>query len=56
MVPELTGDPGYPFTAGWRCVSCGEVMDPIIMANRQQSEARNEMQQVFVGAGSAQLN
>lgn len=28
---------------GWRCVICGEIVDPVILDNRQSSRAGQEM-------------
>ncbi len=53
MVPESTGD---PLTTGWRCVSCGEHIDPVILAHRVQNRAREEAQQLFARPGSPKLN
>jgi hypothetical protein len=33
----------------WRCVSCGERIDPVILAHRQLNLARAEDEQLFVG-------
>lgn len=42
----------------WRCVSCGERVDPVILAHRQVNHttdlAREEAEKVF--AGKARLN
>ena len=27
-------------SSGWRCVNCGAVLDPVILANRHQSSGR----------------
>ena len=35
MVGERFYGPGNPFW-GWRCVCCGEILDPIISENRNQ--------------------
>ncbi len=53
MVPEPTGD---PLTTGWRCVSCGERIDPVILAHRAQQGAHEEAQQLFAHPGSPKLN
>ena len=34
MVYEMFYGPGENFS-GWRCVSCGEVLDEVILKNRQ---------------------
>lgn len=33
MVPELSQD---RYMTGWRCVSCGDRIDPVILAHRAQ--------------------
>lgn len=33
MVPERMGEAD---SGGWRCVACGEVVDPVITAHRRQ--------------------
>ena len=33
MVNEKYYGAGFPFW-GWRCVSCGEILDPVIWENR----------------------
>jgi len=40
----------------WRCVSCGERIDPVILAHRQQNLARTEAEKLFVGHGKPRLN
>jgi hypothetical protein len=35
---------------GWRCVYCGEIVDPLILLNREGSKVSEE-QKVPVGAG-----
>jgi hypothetical protein len=37
---------------GWRCVFCGEVVDPLILLNRQREQHRHETREpVTVGRG-----
>jgi hypothetical protein len=40
MLPErfqdIKDDSGQISFYGWRCVSCGEILDPVIMRNRQR--------------------
>lgn len=38
----------------WRCVSCGERIDPVILAHRQKNLARAEAEKLF--AGTSRLN
>jgi hypothetical protein len=40
----------------WRCVSCGERIDPVILAHRQKALARGEAEKLFAGKGKARLN
>jgi hypothetical protein len=44
----------------WRCVSCGERVDPVILAHRAadrpKSLAREEAEKLFVGYGKSRLN
>lgn len=40
----------------WRCVSCGERIDPVILAHRQKELERVEAEKLFVGGGKARLN
>ncbi len=40
MLPErfqdIRDDSGQISFYGWRCVSCGEILDPVIVRNRQR--------------------
>jgi len=29
-------------TAAWRCVSCGEIIDPVVLANRHRQRSKTE--------------
>jgi hypothetical protein len=40
----------------WRCVSCGERVDPVILTHRQQNLARIEAEKLFVGHGKTRLD
>lgn len=45
----------------WRCVSCGERIDPVILAHRDahrssKNLAREEAEKFFVGHGKSRLN
>lgn len=40
----------------WRCVSCGERIDPVILAHRQKNLARAEAEKLFVGHAKRGLN
>jgi hypothetical protein len=33
----------------WRCVSCGERIDPVVLAHRRQNLARAEAEKLFAG-------
>jgi hypothetical protein len=47
MVPEQVHELG---SYNWRCVSCGERIDPVILAHRQKNFARAEAEKLFAGA------
>jgi len=32
---DLHDDTGSIFFRGWRCITCGEILDPVIANNRQ---------------------
>jgi hypothetical protein len=53
MVPEKVFEIG---SFNWRCVSCGERIDPVILAHRQKDLARVEAEKLFLGKGKARLN
>lgn len=40
----------------WRCVSCGERIDPVILSHRQKDLARPEAEKLFVGHGKLRLS
>jgi tRNA(Ile2) C34 agmatinyltransferase TiaS len=44
----------------WRCVSCGERIDPVILAHRQVHQpkdlARTAAERLFIGHGKSRLN
>ena len=40
----------------WRCVSCGERIDPVILTHRQKALPRVEAEKLFSGKGKARLN
>ena len=46
MVPEQVIEMG---SMDWRCVSCGERIDPVILAHREKNLARTEAEKLFVG-------
>lgn len=57
MVPEKVFELG---SFDWRCVSCGERVDPVILAHREahrpKSLAREEAEKLFGGHGKSRLN
>jgi len=53
MVPDLVLEIG---SVDWHCVSCGERIDPVILAHRKQDRARAEAENHFVGNGKSRLN
>jgi hypothetical protein len=40
----------------WRCVSCGERIDPVILTHRQKGLARVKAERFFARKGRACLN
>ena len=53
MVPEYESATGIE---EWRCVSCGERVDPVILQHRALHDARSEAEQLFAGTESKNLN
>lgn len=57
MVQEKVFEIG---SSDWHCVSCGERIDPVILAHRQTQGltdvAREEAEEIFAGKGKARLN
>jgi DNA-directed RNA polymerase subunit M/transcription elongation factor TFIIS len=53
MVPEQVHDLG---SFVWHCVSCGERIDPVILAHRQKDLARGEAEKLLAGHGKSRLN
>lgn len=42
---------GMPWSyEGWRCVYCGEIIDPLILFNRMKAKAKTEEEGVAAGA------
>jgi len=35
---DLLDDTGHIRFAGWRCVACGEIVDPVIVSNRLRGD------------------
>ena len=36
-------DSGEVWMPGWRCITCGEVIDPLILKHRQAQQAQQEV-------------
>ncbi|GJL53820.1 MAG: hypothetical protein NPIRA02_09520 [Nitrospirales bacterium] len=36
-------DSGDVWMSGWRCLSCGEVVDPLILQHREAQQAHQEL-------------
>jgi len=57
MVQEKVFDLG---SFDWRCVSCGERIDPVILAHREarqsKSLAQEEARALYAGHGRSRLN
>jgi hypothetical protein len=57
MIPEKVFEIG---SIDWHCVSCGERIDPVILAHRQtqgsKDVTREEAEKLFVGHGKRRLN
>lgn len=57
MIPEKVFEIG---SFDWHCVSCGDRIDPVILAHRQVPRptdfAREESEKLFVGHGKRRLN
>jgi hypothetical protein len=53
MVPELVFEVG---SVNWRCVSCGERIDPVILAHRKKNVVREEAEQLFGSQRGPRLN
>jgi hypothetical protein len=39
---DLRDDTGALYFYGWRCLGCGEIIDPVILANRRNKPAPME--------------
>jgi len=53
MVPERVVETG---SDNWRCVSCGERIDPVILTHRQQTCSPNNAQKLSVGHSASRLD
>jgi len=40
----------------WHCVTCGDRVDQVILARRQQQDARQETEPACAGSGHSRLN
>ena len=34
---DLQDDTGHLYFEGWRCINCGEVVDPVVLTHRTES-------------------
>lgn len=53
MVPEKVLEIG---SIDWHCISCGERIDPVILAHRKRDSAPLDVEKAFAGKGKARLN
>ena len=53
MVPEQVHELG---AYEWRCIGCGERIDPVILEHRQQEFARIETERGSAGRGKSRLS
>jgi hypothetical protein len=53
MVPEKVLELG---SFDWRCVCCGERIDPVILAHRKTGVARAEAEKLFASHEKPRLN
>ncbi|MCE9536951.1 MAG: hypothetical protein K8R65_11160 [Nitrospirae bacterium] len=53
MVSEHALETG---TVEWHCVMCGDRVDRVILARRQQQDAQQETDPACAGSGHARLN
>ena len=53
MVPEKVFETG---SIDWHCVSCGERIDPVILAHRKRDAAPLDAEKVFAGRAKTRLN
>lgn len=53
----MVAEPGFEVdSVNWRCVSCGERIDPVILAHRRKKAARVEAEQLFGRHRESRLN
>jgi hypothetical protein len=53
---DVHGDSGHLWFRGWRCVACGDIVDPLILINRARPRPRVRARRwhrrvILVGAG-----
>jgi len=53
MIPEQVHELG---SFDWRCVSCGERVDPVILEHRREEVARAEADKSVAGHGNSRLS
>jgi tRNA(Ile2) C34 agmatinyltransferase TiaS len=53
MVPEPVFELG---SVNWRCIGCGERIDPVILAHRKKNVERDEAEKLFKSQGGPRLN
>jgi hypothetical protein len=53
MIPEQVHELG---SFDWRCVSCGERVDPVILEHRREEVARAEAEKLVAGHGKSRLS
>ncbi len=53
MVPEPVFELG---SVNWRCIGCGERIDPVILAHRKKNVERDEAEKLFKSQRGPRLN
>jgi hypothetical protein len=53
MVPEPVFELG---SVNWRCIGCGERIDPVILAHRKKNDERDEAEKLFKSQRGPRLN
>ena len=53
MVSELSSETRM---AEWHCVTCGDRVDPVILAHRRHRETQQEAEPVLAGSGGSRWN
>lgn len=44
---DIEDDTGQIYFHGWRCLVCGEILDPVIVTNRQQPMVRRRRRKLL---------